>query len=211
MVDFIQKEAEEKAKEIELKANEEYEIEKANIVRAESANIDSQYGVKAKQESLAQQITKSTIANKARLRVLGARQEVLNEYFEEAGKQLKDASKDKTKYAKVLEGLVTEGAYALLEPVIYVKARKADQDIVKKSFDAVSKIYEKETGSKVEINLDDDVLPAESAGGVVILNGTKKITVDNTLEERLKLLFVERLPSIRTDVFGPSETRKFFD
>ncbi|KAG5359934.1 V-type proton ATPase subunit E [Yarrowia sp. C11] len=211
MVDFIQKEAEEKAKEIELKANEEYEIEKANIVRAESANIDSQYAAKAKQESLAQQITKSTITNKARLRVLGARQEVLDQYYEAAGKQLQDASKDKSKYTKVIQGLVTEGAYTLLEPVIYVRARKDDQDIAKGTFDAVSKAYEEQTGSKVEVKLDEEVLPAESAGGVIIFNGTKKISVDNTLEERLKLLFVEKLPAIRTDIFGPSPTRKFFD
>lgn len=39
---FIRKEAEEKAKEIQLKADQEYEIEKTNIVRNETNNIDGQ-------------------------------------------------------------------------------------------------------------------------------------------------------------------------
>ena len=40
---FIKKEAEEKAREIKLKANQEYEIEKTNLVRQEISNIDANY------------------------------------------------------------------------------------------------------------------------------------------------------------------------
>lgn len=53
---FIEKEAKEKAKEIKLKADEEYEIEKASIVRSETAAIDSTYEQKLKETLILYQI-----------------------------------------------------------------------------------------------------------------------------------------------------------
>jgi len=50
-----------------------------------------------------------------------------------------------------------------------------------------------------------------SAGGVSILNGTGKIDINNTFEERLKLLETDALPSLRTTLFGKNENRKFYD
>jgi len=44
-----------------------------------------------------------------------------------------------------------------------------------------------------------------------ILNGTGKIDINNTFEERLKLLESDALPSIRTTLFGENKNRKFRD
>lgn len=55
------------------------------------------------------------------------------------------------------------------------------------------------------------VLTTPSAGGVSILNGTGKIDINNTFEERLKLLETDALPSLRTTLFGKNENRKFYD
>lgn len=49
------------------------------------------------------------------------------------------------------------------------------------------------------------------AGGVVIVGFHGKIDVNNTLEERLKIMEAEALPVVRTTLFGPSPNRKFFD
>ena len=67
---FIKKEAEEKAKEIQLKADQEYEIEKTSIVRNEISSIDAAMEDKTKKATLKQQIVKSTIANKMRLKAV---------------------------------------------------------------------------------------------------------------------------------------------
>lgn len=48
---FIEKEAKEKAKEIKLKADEEYEIEKASTVRLETSAIDATYEQKLKKQA----------------------------------------------------------------------------------------------------------------------------------------------------------------
>jgi V-type H+-transporting ATPase subunit E len=52
---------------------------------------------------------------------------------------------------------------------------------------------------------------SHSAGGVIILNSTGKIDINNTFEERLKLLETDALPSVRTTLFGENKNRKFKD
>ena len=115
MTAFIRQEAMEKANEIRLKADEEFAIEKSKLVRQETASIDSSYEKKFKQASMSQQITRSTVANKSRLRILSARQELLNRLFEDASKKLGEVSKDKAKYQGIMKNFILEGAYALSE------------------------------------------------------------------------------------------------
>ncbi|CAH2350647.1 V-type proton ATPase subunit E [[Candida] railenensis] len=209
---FIEKEAQEKAKEIKLKADEEYEIEKASIVRSETAVIDSTYEQKLKKASLAQQITKSTIGNKTRLRILGTKEEVLNEIFEAAEEELKKISAKKDQYKPILAGLIEEGVLALLEEKVVVRVRKVDVEVAKEAAEEAAKAFEEKSKFKVEITIDEeDFLGKDIAGGAVIANGTGKIEVNNTLEERLKLLSEEALPGLRLELFGISPTRKFFD
>ena len=49
------------------------------------------------------------------------------------------------------------------------------------------------------------------AGGVVIVGGGGKIDINNTLEERLKLLETDALPMVRTILFGQNQNRRFHD
>lgn len=104
---------------------------------------------------MSQQITKSTVSNKSRLRILSARQELLDNLFEEASKKLKDASKDKKQYQTILKNLLLEGAYALNEPTLAVSARKADYDLVKKAIEEAQKDYKKNTGKEVSLEIDE--------------------------------------------------------
>uniref|UniRef100_A0A1Y1LUQ7 Vacuolar ATP synthase subunit E n=1 Tax=Photinus pyralis TaxID=7054 RepID=A0A1Y1LUQ7_PHOPY len=212
MTAFIKQEAMEKAREIEIKANEEFEIEKSKLVRQETDAIDIQYEKKFKQATMSQQITRSTVSNKTRLKVLSARQELLDNIFQEAEKKLADGAKDKTKYQKVLKGLILEGFYALNEPTLQVQARKKDYDVVKKAIDEAAKEYKKEVGQDIEGKLDEaNPLPEGSAGGVVILSGSGKIDINNTFETRLELLKDSSAPAVREALFGKNPNRKFFD
>ena len=49
------------------------------------------------------------------------------------------------------------------------------------------------------------------SGGVSIVGGGGKIDINNTLEERLKLLETDALPLVRNLLFGKNENRKFYD
>lgn len=51
----------------------------------------------------------------------------------------------------------------------------------------------------------------DRTGGVKILNGTGKIDINNTFEERLKLLETDALPAVRQILFGENKNRKFRD
>lgn len=209
---FIEKEAQEKGKEIRLKADEEYEIEKASIVRSETAAIDSVYEQKLKKASLAQQITKSTISNKTRLRVLSEKEKVLDEIFEEAKKELKNISSKKGEYKGLLAGLIEEGLLALMEDEVNVKVREEDVSVAKEAIEDAAKGYKEKSKQEIKIAVDEkEFLPKDSSGGVIVVNKLGKIEVNNTLDERLKLLSEEALPGIRLELFGPSATRKFFD
>ncbi|EGV63351.1 V-ATPase V1 sector subunit E [Yamadazyma tenuis] len=209
---FIEKEAQEKAKEIKLKADEEYEIEKASIVRSETAAIDAAYEQKFKKASLAQQITKSTIANKTRLRILATKEEVLDQIFDEAKTQLNKISANKGEYKAAFVGLIEEGLFTLLEEEVTIKVREADLSLAKEVVDEVTKDFEEKAKFPIKVFVDEsDFLSKDCAGGVVVINKNGKIEVNNTLDERLKLLSEEALPGLRLELFGISETRKYFD
>ncbi|KAF4807244.1 V-type proton ATPase subunit E [Colletotrichum siamense] len=212
MTAFIKQEAMEKAREIEIKANEEFAIEKSKLVRQETDAIDTQYEKKFKQAQMSLQITRSTVTNKTRLKVLGARQELLDDIFEDARKKLAAATKDKGKYQGILKNLVLEGLYALNEPEVQIRARKADYDAVKKAIDDATKEYKKEVGKDAAAKIDEsEPLPAESAGGIFIIGGQGKIEINNTFEERLNLLQDTSLPAVRQTLFGKNPNRRFTD
>lgn len=50
-----------------------------------------------------------------------------------------------------------------------------------------------------------------SAGGVVILGLQGKIEINNTFEERLRLLEIAALPAVRETLFGKNLNRRFYD
>ena len=155
MTAFIRQEALEKAKEIEIKADEEFAIEKSKLVRQETSSIDSQYTKKHKQASMSQQITRSTLANKTRIKVLSARQELLDELFEKAREKLASYSEDKEQYEGMCKGLILEGLYALNEDKVTVRARKADYGTVKKAINGAKKDYKENLGKDVNVELDE--------------------------------------------------------
>jgi len=155
MTAFIKQEATEKAREIEIKADEEFAIEKSKLVRQETSAIDTNYEKKFKQARMSQQTTRSTVANKTRLKVLGARQELLDGLFEQAQGKLGDATKDKAKYEEILKNLILQGFYALNEAKVQVRARKADYDVVKKAIAKAAEEYKENTKKSVEASIDE--------------------------------------------------------
>ncbi|KAI4215541.1 MAG: hypothetical protein LQ351_002010 [Letrouitia transgressa] len=213
MTAFIRQEALEKAKEIQIKADEEFAIEKSKLVRQETAAIDSQYEKKFKQASMSQQITRSTLSNKTRIKVLSARQELLDDLFEKARGRLADFAKDKGKYQEMSKNLILEGLYALNEEKVAVRARKGDYDVVKKAIEDAKAEYKQQLkGREVQVDIDEkNPQPEGSSGGLSIIGGGGKIDINNTFEERLKLLETDALPSIRKTLFGTNKNRHFAD
>lgn len=166
MTAFIKQEALEKAREIRLKADEEFAIEKSKLVRSETDSIDKSYEKKFKQASMSQQITRSTSANKTRLKVLQGRQELLDKLFEQAREKIKETGGKgaaEKGYGDILKGLLLEGMYMIYEPKIGVRCKENEKDKVRKAFKEAEKEYKETTGDGVELVIDEkNWLPQES-------------------------------------------------
>ncbi|KAI0320477.1 ATPase V1/A1 complex subunit E [Amylostereum chailletii] len=209
MVAFIKQEAMEKAREIRVKADEEFAIEKAKLVKHEQQAIDAQFEKKRKGSETAQKIAQSTLTNKSRLKLLHRREEHLQDLFETARSEIVKLAAEEGRYVQFLEGVLVQGFLQLLEPSVTVYARAKDESAVRQAVDAAKKSYNEISGRDVEVEVETS-LSDELAGGVKLISGTRRITLDNTLDERLRLLEGRMLPEIRKDLFGANENRKFY-
>jgi len=209
MVAFIKQEAMEKAREIRVKADEEFAIEKAKLVKQEQQAIDAQYEKKRKGAEVAQKIAQSTLTNKSRLKLLQQREEHLQDLFSTTRELIVDLARDEARYVQFLEGVIVQGFLQLLEPEVTVHAREVDVGIVETAAESAANQYTEISGRTVNVTVEG-VLSNEIAGGVKLISGTRRITLDNTLDERLRLLEDRMLPEIRNNLFGPNDNRKFF-
>jgi len=213
MTEFIRLEAQEKAREIQVKADEDFEKDKAALILQEKEVIDAAYEAKFKQASMSLQITRSKANAKARLTLLGAGQKVVDAIFDAAQKKLTEASKDKQGgYQDALRKLILDGMFQLNEDAVAVRCRKADKAAVEKAIKDAAAEFRENTGKPIEVEIEEsDPLPDKCAGGVIILGENGKIIIDNTLEARLALLKEHGLPAVRGFLFGENPNRKFRD
>ncbi|KAJ2764847.1 V-ATPase V1 sector subunit E [Coemansia nantahalensis] len=210
MVAFIRQEALEKAREIKVKAEEEFNIEKAKLVREESINVEEQFRRKVKQAEVRQRILTSTLINKSRLEILRERQEMLDTVFAEAQAELAKVPDNAAEYQKLLVGLCVQGLEQLNDDTVTVRGRKADAGLIKAAAQEAAEVYAGRTGKKVRLCVADDALPDSVLGGVRLSALGDRIAVDNTLLARLSLSSDKMLPQLRHILYGQSPNRKFF-
>ncbi|SAL97606.1 hypothetical protein [Absidia glauca] len=201
----------EKAREIKVKADEEFNIEKAKIVRQESLNIEAVFERKIKQAEVQKRISQSNHINKARLRTLQEREHVLDDLFEETRSRTQSLSSDESSYGELLNKLVLQGAYTLMESDIAIRCREQDVDQVRDAIAYAKEEFENTLKCAMNLTISDDYLPSSSSGGVVLTGLKGKIVVDNTLEARLEIVKEDMLPQLRVILFGHSPSRKFFN
>ncbi|WJZ92375.1 hypothetical protein VitviT2T_011376 [Vitis vinifera] len=108
MVRFILQEAEEKANEISVSAEEEFNIEKLQLVEAEKKKIRQEYERKAKQVEIRRKIEYSMQLNASRIKVLQAQDDLVNSMKEATGKELLRVSDDTNGYKMLLKGLIVQ-------------------------------------------------------------------------------------------------------
>ncbi|KAH7515116.1 hypothetical protein FEM48_Zijuj11G0161900 [Ziziphus jujuba var. spinosa] len=193
MVRFIRQEAEEKANEISVSAEEEFNIDKLQIVEAEKKKIRQEYERKAKQIEL----------NASRLKVLQAQDDIVNSMKESASNELARVASDKKAYKMLLKALIVQ------EPAVLLRCREADRKLVESVMEEAKREYAEKAKVKApKITIDDHVFlpPAPRggdshepfcSGGVVVASQDGKIVLENTLDARLDVVFRQKLPEIR--------------
>eukprot|EP00172_Hildenbrandia_rubra_P000956 Plantae.Rhodophyta-Hildenbrandia_rubra.ctg15470.p2 GENE.Plantae.Rhodophyta-Hildenbrandia_rubra.ctg15470~~Plantae.Rhodophyta-Hildenbrandia_rubra.ctg15470.p2 ORF type:complete len:217 (-),score=53.43 Plantae.Rhodophyta-Hildenbrandia_rubra.ctg15470:2141-2791(-) len=203
MVSFIRQEAEDKANEIAVKAEEDFNIRKLSTVEVEKEKIRAEYEKKTKQIEINRKIAYSTQLNNSRLEVLEARDKILREVYDEADKKLAECAKnDPKKYVKLLRGYILQGLVTLGDSKVVTRAREADLDEVKEALPSIVEEYRKATGKEVDVSLDTKTfISKDCTGGVTLLSNYGNIVVENTFESRLEIAYQQNLPAIRNMLF----------
>lgn len=111
MMAFIEQEANEKAEEIDAKAEEEFNIEKGRLVQQQRLKIMEYYEKKEKQVELQKKIQSSNMLNQARLKVLKVREDHVKTVLDEARRRLGEVTKDQSKYSDVVRTLIVQGLF----------------------------------------------------------------------------------------------------
>lgn len=212
MMAFIEQEAKEKVEEIDAKAEEEFNIEKGRLVQTQRVKIMEYYEKKEKQIEQHKKIQMSNLMNQARLKVLKARDDMIMDLLNEARQRLAEIAKDPARYSTLLEGLVLQGFYQLLEPKVTIRCRPQDVEMVQAAVDKNIPIYKEAVKINIVVKIDKErFLPSEICGGVEVYNDNGKIKVSNTLENRMELMAQQMMPEIRVNLFGANPNRKFTD
>ncbi|KAJ0069678.1 hypothetical protein NL108_011960, partial [Boleophthalmus pectinirostris] len=170
-------------------AEEEFNIEKGRLVQTQRVKIMEYYEKKEKQIEQHKKIQMSHLLNQARLKVLKARDDMIMDLIKEAQERLADIAKDPDNYSVLLQGLLLQGFYQLLESKVTVRCRQQDVAMVQAAVDKVIPIYKESVKMNIVVKIDPDrFLPSDICGGVDVYNDNGKIKVSNTLERRLELI-----------------------
>jgi len=209
MVKFIRQEAVEKAREIHVKQEEEFNIEKLRMVESEKARIRQEYERKEKDIEVQKRIAQSNHVRSARLNILAEREAQLGVLKEDAKKRLGRLAQS-DKYSSLLESLIVEGLVRLEGTSVSVRGVSGQGNTVKNVLPGAINKYkawaEKEKGAAFVKDIDvtfaaDDPIK-NSCGGVILATKGDAIIIDNTLETRLELAMELRLPDTRKVLFG---------
>lgn len=212
MMKFIEQEAKEKVEEIDAKAEEEFNIEKGRLVQQERLKIMNHYERKEKQVELQKKIQRSSQMNQSRLKILKAQDDHVKSILDETAQKLGSVMKDEARYKQILQGLITQGLFQLLEPAIVIRCRQQDVKLVKSVLSGAVDEYKKAVKKDCALTVDEqNFLGPVCSGGVELLAKQGRIKVENTLESRLELISRQMLPEIRETLFGPNEARKFLN
>ncbi|KAI8016707.1 V-type proton ATPase subunit E [Camellia lanceoleosa] len=216
MVRFIRQEAEEKANEISVSAEEEFNIEKLQLVEVEKKKIRQEFDRKSKQVEVRKKIEYSMQLNASRIKVLQAQDDVVNEMKDSARKELLGVANNRNVYKKLLKGLIVQSLLQLKEPSVLLRCREIDVVLVESVLDDAKHEYIDKAGVHApKITIDKRVYlpPPRSSedshgpscsGGVVLASQDGKIVCENTLDARLDVVFRQKLPEIRKHLLGSS-------
>ncbi|XP_073396645.1 V-type proton ATPase subunit E-like isoform X2 [Physcomitrium patens] len=168
MVHFIRQEAEEKANEIAIVAEEEFNIYKLQLVEAEKTKICAEYDRKERLVVQRKKIEHSTHLNAQRLRYLHAVEDLLRRIRDAAERQLATISNQQGPYAKFLEALIIQGLLRLKEPAALIRCRKEDLHLVETVIESACEIYASKANVALpKVAVDDKLfLPGPPQQGV---------------------------------------------
>ena len=221
MVSFIRQEAEEKAAEIDVAAEEEYNIEKLGMVEEEKRRLRKEFERRDKTLETKKAIAYSKRINTSRLLLLNARDRAIDSVRKEALRKLSSIANGQVeRYNKLLGDLITEGVKILGDLACHgngfgVQCRREDVGACEQELHrALSECAQSIPGLKGRVLSDGPFLPSaptnedaigaravSCTGGIVVISGDGKVHVDQTFEERLAITLEDGQSVLRARLF----------
>ncbi|MES1913979.1 MAG: hypothetical protein MHM6MM_006120 [Cercozoa sp. M6MM] len=207
MVEFIKQEAREKAEELRIKADAEFNMEKLRLIEEAKATLRKEFADNAKRVEVQRKIERSQQIGEARVATMRERERVLSELKSRTLERLSTETSQHKEYGTLLKLLIVRGLVMLREKAVAVRCLASDATTVKGLLSQTSHLYEqvmREGGvdfPPLKLTLDPTPLSADTAGGVVLLAREGKIRCDNTLRARLDIAFESLKPAVRQLLF----------
>lgn len=209
MVNFILQEAHEKANEIRVKTEHDFNLEKQTLVHEAKLSIQDEFAKKEKDREVQERIARSAEIGECNVKKMKIRDELLQTLLSEAGTKCGMVARGQN-YAQLVQKLIVQGLIKIEELDVTVYCREEDVPVVEQILDDATaeyvEIMERESGIKLVPNVtlnkkEEKFLPASTHGGVMLTAIDGKIVCDNTMSARLNLVYEELLPSIRAILF----------
>ncbi|KAL7564265.1 hypothetical protein ACA910_014330 [Epithemia clementina (nom. ined.)] len=214
MVNFILQEAHEKANEIRVKTEHDFNLEKQTLVHEAKLRIQDEFTKKEKDNEIKERISRSAEIGECRVKKMRIRDELLKNLVTEATSKCGVVARG-SNYPQLLQKLIVQGLIKIEENEVTIFCRAEDVAIVQKILaPAVTEyveIMQRESGVTLKpvVKLNEDAskhLSSEkSAGGVLLTALDGRLVCDNTMKSRLALVYEELLPSIRAILFPESK------
>merc|ERR1711990_1423779 len=205
---FILHEANEKADEVMVKAEQDYTMEKQRVVEDERLKIRKEFERRERGLNSQAKIDTAKESNRARISVLTKQSELIDEVVEDARGKLEAITQDKNMYTELLVGLLEQGLAKLKEEKVLIRCRSQDVAAVEAAIPKAIGNYSK-TPEAVETSasvMKDAFLPdmfegLQVSGGVLMMSESGKIKVNNTFNARLAIAAEVALPDIKARLF----------
>jgi len=213
MVNFILQEAHEKANEIRVKTEHDFNLEKQTLVHEAKLNIQDEFTKKEKDREVQERIARSAEIGECRVKKMKVRDELLKALVAESGAKCAVVARGQN-YPQLLQKLIVQALIKIEEAEVTVFCRTEDTKVLQKILpDAVREyidIMKRESGillkPKVSLNTDKSKdLSDKTYGGVLLTALNGNIVCDNTMASRLTLVYDDLLPAIRAILFPENQ------
>lgn len=98
----------------------------------------------------------SHLQNQARLKALKKREDLIRGVLEDARQKLGEVTKDIDLYQKVLQKLIAQALFRLIEQEVVIRCRKQDLGLVENALESVKREYKEATKKDVVIKIDKE-------------------------------------------------------
>lgn len=203
MIDFIDREAQEKAEELDSAAQEEYDVEKMRLVEAEKAKIRANLEKNKKQVDVDRRVARANYSKGQRLRVMEERARVMEHLHEDTKGKVMAMVANPSTYRPLLVSLIHQSLLSIRTDTV-LHCRPEDEADVARMIKELEAWYLQKSGGSISIQTSKEHLDsAEAWGGVTAISTDGRIVCNNTLSYRTKTCFEEQLPTVRYNLFNP--------